>query len=224
MKPLRHHRRRDGRACAFTLIELLVVISIIGIIAGLMVGLTSLAERKMRLSRVKAELDNLVTAIDSYRHQFGTYPADNQIATAPDRSVPNQLYYELVGTTVNSGNNLFTSLQQNETYTSAEIKAVFGVDGFVNAGPAQRDPNNPDQTMARNFLPSLKPSQIGVITNNNRKFFVLTVPVQRPGGLRTEINPWHYLSTGPTNNPATFDLWAEILIGHDPYIIGNWKN
>jgi hypothetical protein len=37
------------------------------------------------------------------------------------------------------------------------------------------------------------------------------------------LNPWRYVSTQPTNNPATYDLWAEYLDGKDLKIIGNWS-
>jgi hypothetical protein len=38
------------------------------------------------------------------------------------------------------------------------------------------------------------------------------------------LNPWRYVSTNPTNNPGSFDLWAEIPVGRDRVkIIGNWK-
>lgn len=37
------------------------------------------------------------------------------------------------------------------------------------------------------------------------------------------INPWHYNTTNPTNNPGEFDLWADIVVGDDFITIGNWK-
>ena len=38
-----------------------------------------------------------------------------------------------------------------------------------------------------------------------------------------QINPWRYVVSNPSNNPKTYDLWAEVLIGDNTYIIGNWK-
>jgi hypothetical protein len=38
------------------------------------------------------------------------------------------------------------------------------------------------------------------------------------------LNPWRYVSTNPTNNPNSFDLWAEIIVKGERRIIGNWKN
>ncbi|MFM7555193.1 MAG: type II secretion system protein, partial [Verrucomicrobiota bacterium] len=64
------------RAAAFTLLELLVVMSIIGILAGMVVGLAPAAATKMKESRVRAELAQLVTLIEAYKARFGVYPPD----------------------------------------------------------------------------------------------------------------------------------------------------
>ncbi|MCX6881855.1 MAG: prepilin-type N-terminal cleavage/methylation domain-containing protein [Verrucomicrobia bacterium] len=73
----RNQNRVAGKQAAFTLIELLVVITIIGVLAGLVVGMSGLASRKMRDMRVNAELQNLVAGIESYKLQTGFYPPDN---------------------------------------------------------------------------------------------------------------------------------------------------
>ena len=52
---------------AFTLVELLVVISIIGLLAGMLVGLAPAAMAKMRDARVRVELNQLVAAIEEYK-------------------------------------------------------------------------------------------------------------------------------------------------------------
>src|SRR4051794_19013634 len=91
MAPLAAEQRREpgaegrvfGRLLAgktqpgFTLIELLVVISIIGILAGLVLGLAGLATRKSRESRIRTELTKLVTDIENYKAALGLYPPDH---------------------------------------------------------------------------------------------------------------------------------------------------
>src|SRR5450756_1847762 len=108
-------RRRS--AVAFTLIEMLLVISIIGVLTAMIIGLSGYAAEKRIRSRVTAELHMLLTAIDSYKAQFGTYPPDNQVLGLVDRSFPNQLYYELSGTEVT--NKVFTSSEVS-TFTSLQ--------------------------------------------------------------------------------------------------------
>ena len=89
MKQLK--RNRTARR-GFTLGELLVVIVIIGILAGLVVGLSGTASYKMRESRTRAELVAIETAIEAYKAKFGHYPPCN-----PDDPALNSLYYELTG-------------------------------------------------------------------------------------------------------------------------------
>src|SRR5439155_1461983 len=143
---------------AFTLIELLVVIGIIGLLAGLIVGLTSYTARKTKESRVRAELNQIATAIEAYKARFAHYPPDNVVSRNPFlvvNPVTNSLFYEL---------------------TEVLVVSV----------PSPLD---------RGDQPS---------------------PVRG-------LNPWRYVSTQPTNNPATFDLWAEYVEGGKVKIICNWS-
>src|SRR5437867_10860928 len=74
-------RRLPGmrRCLAFTLIELLVVISIIALLASLIVGLAGYAGRNNIRTRVQAELNQVITAIEAYKAHFGHYPPDNVV-------------------------------------------------------------------------------------------------------------------------------------------------
>src|SRR5258708_36249247 len=76
---LRCKMRRENPAfcAAFTLVELLVTISIIGILAGLLVGLAGVAKKKGTISRVEAELGRIDLAIGSYKSSMNFYPPDN---------------------------------------------------------------------------------------------------------------------------------------------------
>ncbi len=75
------YKRRDAtpgqtRLPAFTLIELLVVVAIIAILAA--IALPNLLEAQVRskVSRAKAELRTLTTALESYRVDTNRYPED----------------------------------------------------------------------------------------------------------------------------------------------------
>src|SRR5688572_24620995 len=79
-EPNRGVRLRSRRhPLAFTLIELLVVISIIALLASLIVGLAAYAGRSNIRTRVRAELNQVITAIDAYKAHFGHYPPDNYL-------------------------------------------------------------------------------------------------------------------------------------------------
>jgi prepilin-type N-terminal cleavage/methylation domain-containing protein len=209
---------------AFTLIELLVVISIIGVLASLTVGLSGLATRKSKESRIQAEMTKLVSAIENYKSQIGSYPPDN---TQADPTVPgskgtpgrNQLFYELGGTTFNSSTMRFYIAGKQE---QAPDPANFGAAGYANSARQEPDLKFTESFKANQFqLVQLKPAV---------QAYVLVVPVKGPsvralaavgGGT---VNPWLYVSSSPTNNAERFDLWTEVVIGKNIVRFSNWEN
>jgi len=64
---------------AFTLVELLVVITIIGILAALITVAAVGALRRAREAEVKAEIDQIDTAIEEYKNKATSYPPNCQI-------------------------------------------------------------------------------------------------------------------------------------------------
>jgi type II secretion system protein G len=66
--------RADRGRSAFTLVELLSVIAIIGILAGLIIGIAGYASRKADRGRAIAEMERLRNALEEYRLERGTYP------------------------------------------------------------------------------------------------------------------------------------------------------
>ena len=195
------------RSFAFTLIELLVVIAIIAILAALFLSLGGSASRKKKIARVKVELIQITTMIDSYREKLGYYPPDN-----PNNPALNTLFYELSGTTSNGTDH--ATLNGSASIKSTDIPLVFGVASFVNSASVL------DASEARDFSKGLRLSQFRGITNPANAQ-VLSVPVD---GALPGINTWRYRSSNPTYNPNGYDLWAEIVISGETHIIGNWKH
>ncbi|MEO6035006.1 MAG: type II secretion system protein [Verrucomicrobiota bacterium] len=194
---------------AFTLIELLVVIAIIGILAALITNLSKSAADKRKLARVRVELAELETVIESYEKKMGSFPPDNGnlINDSVDRpsSATNQLFYELAGATINDLQTIYTSFQ-GITISKGDVQNYFKRDGIANS-----QGNQPF------FSP--KPNRHKPIPGGSVE--VLVVPVEF---LQGQINPWHYdASSTNRHNPDSYDLWAQILIGGQTNIIGNWK-
>lgn len=204
------------RPAAFTLIEMLVVIAVIGILAGMFIGIYPAVNEKRVRARVKAEIALLVIAIEDFKKDQGFYPPDNRnnFAAPP-------LYYELVG--CNLENDQFVPTAGGRPIQSASVKNALSVDGFVNTGILPIPPNKP----SKNYLPGLNPDQHGYTTNTTPWAEVLLVPYRSVDG---DFNPWRYNSSSPEHNPGSFDLWAEIDLGKRdaagqkvPVIIGNWR-
>jgi prepilin-type N-terminal cleavage/methylation domain-containing protein len=214
---------------AFTLIELLVVISIIGVLASLSVGLTGVATRKSKESRIKAEMTKIINAIENYKSALGFYPPDH--AGFPST---NQLFYELSGTIyTNFPSGQFSAVGRQEPIPATAIESLFNSRGFANAARDRRD---------LKFSEVFKPSQfktIGVPVTPPGQVDILAVPVDGPKDRRvydpsgpvtwvitvnkTRVNPWLYVSTSPTNNPDRFDLWTEVAIGGKAIRFSNWE-
>jgi prepilin-type N-terminal cleavage/methylation domain-containing protein len=216
-------RQKLSASQGFSLVELLVVIAIIGVLASLVVGLSGLAGRKSKEAKVRAELAQYITAIDRFKDHFGYYPPDHVRPDGTVDPVVNQLYYELAGIVVNNQTRSFqTSLG---VLPATAVSMIFGPkrEGFVNAAP--------DPKQVKSFVGNWKASQVKTVLLQGFNVQVLAAPVDfRKGDVRAPfptpnntVNPWRYVSTNPTNNPNSFDLWAEVPLGREIKIIGNWK-
>ncbi|HTI97676.1 MAG TPA: CopG family antitoxin [Dongiaceae bacterium] len=205
---------RGRSSAAFTLVELLVVITIIGIIAGLTVGLAGVAVKKSKISRVKAEMEKLSTAIKTYQSKKGYFPPDN-----PNNTLTNALYYELAGTVNNQ--QIYTTLDSQDTITNTTaiptLSTYCGVGGLANSSTGSKDSDN---FTAESFLSNFKSTEFLTTTNGVKLF---KVSGDAPGTQPT-FNTWHYVSSHPTNNPSGFDLWAEVMFGNKTNVICNWSD
>jgi prepilin-type N-terminal cleavage/methylation domain-containing protein len=209
---------------AFTLIELLTVIAVIGILAALLFPAFSAVKRHALINHATTEMAQLETAIDRYKAAYGFYPPGN--AQSPPNPAINQLYYELTGTTNTPGGN-FAPLDGSSTIAPADVTSFFGVVGFINCTTTN---STEDAPKARDFLPDLKPNQIGVITNGGTGSANLIVSsIDWPTAAGAQIsaqshnNPWRYNSSSPTNNPGSYDLWIQLVIAGKTNLICNWS-
>lgn len=224
---------------AFTLIELLAVIAIMGVLAALLVGLAPAAGAKMRESRIRAELQQLITAIEEYKARYGFFPPDGLAGLQPGYARPelNPLYYELTGMLVINPFDpagYFQSIDGAQKLNSFQLSTYFGRTGIANSSPDKK----------RILNQSFKPSQHANLFNHvpgQPDIELLIVPQPWPAAdragsplsslptivgydpVRNPLNPWRYVSSNPTNNPASYDLWAEFWRGKQKIIIGNWK-
>jgi prepilin-type N-terminal cleavage/methylation domain-containing protein len=197
----------------FTLIELLIVIAIIAILAAMIIPVTGAVNRTKIKSKAHTELERIATSIELYKAKLGHYPPDN-----PNNPALNQLYFELVGTTITNGT--YVTLDGAAQVSVAALPMVFGswVGGFINTS---RTGAGDESRPAGRFLDSLKPDESITITSpppNLTKLLVAAVPA--PVGY---INYFSYVSSNPTNNPNSFDLWVDVVINGKTNRINNWS-
>jgi prepilin-type N-terminal cleavage/methylation domain-containing protein len=231
----------------FTLLELLVVIAIIGILAGFVVGLAPVANARMREGRLKGQLEDLVSAVEEYKAQKGVYPPDNYDAVnRVTISELNPLYHELTGLFVDNSSDKphFVTPEGSDFIYSAQTEHFFHREGFVNAVPlgkrrtfVHQIPGTmharifrsttdagyaPIEVLAVGYIADATPNKKGAgfwWPTDAATTAVFPTPIPSNPGL----NPWHYVSTNPTNNPGGFDLWAEVIVNGEKKIFGNWK-
>lgn len=237
---IQRQHARASRLQGFTLIELLVVISVIGILASLIVGVSGVATTKARLSQTTALLNNVVTAIDSYQADRGSYPPDAIFRNGVVNTATNQLFYELTGT-VYTPRRTYTSLSGSEEISRPQINRFFGRDGFQNVAQ--------NETEVKGYL-DVGASEVGEISlDPNVK--VLTAPIPWPlkqmegsyqnvlgNNIQLEslrpykggdqrfrgINPWQYRASGLNRfNQQSYDLWVDLVIGTKIYRVNNWS-
>jgi prepilin-type N-terminal cleavage/methylation domain-containing protein len=196
----------------FTLIELLVVMAIIGILSSLIVGVMSRATVGAAKAVATTERAEIGSAIQEYHDKLGFYPPDN-----PNDSAMNPLWFELSGTTNNGVN--YVTLDGSGQIQVAEINAKFNRQGFANSGT--RAHGTDENAAPISFLSNLQGKQLGQSESNQPFIKILNCSAGAPPG--TTLNPWHYVSTHPTHNPGSYDLWVDLVAGGKTYQVNNWS-
>ena len=187
----------------FTLIELMTVMSIIIILAGLVVGISSYANRSAIESRTKAEIKAMETALESYKADYGAYPP-------LDQDVWNNNIAAKGGIT-----NVFSSAVSVPTSANDS-----NTNGWLNINYVWRaisGMNTPKAYM------SFTAKQLKAITNSSGYSYTVILD---PNG-----NPYGYNPINPSGNPQTYDLWSAGVDGKSSYPaltstnddIGNWQ-
>lgn len=122
----------NSRKFAFTLIELLIVVAIIAILAAIAVPNFLEAQTRSKVSRARADMRTMVTALETYRIDSNRYPP--MLGTIPAGQVLNATNFY-----GNARLNGWRGLPQNLTtpvaYITSIVPDVFKVGKTANLGP-----------------------------------------------------------------------------------------
>jgi hypothetical protein len=156
----------------------------------------------------------------------------------------NPLFYELWGmiaspTTVAGQVIYFTNtfnanpnagVSGYETITSTLLQQYFNVGGVQNSSPDTNEIINFFRTLNAKEIQNIGPSaQVPV--------WVFATPAVGPTNstppapppvpwspvLHQFVNVIRYVSSNPTNNPTSYDLWVDLLIGGKTNRVSNWS-
>jgi prepilin-type N-terminal cleavage/methylation domain-containing protein len=212
---------------AFTLIELLVVMAVIGVLAAMLLGVVGGVKKKQYIYNTQAEMEKIETALERYKAAYGAYPPTSP--APPTSTLVNPLFYELMGTIYSPSADNYTNLDGSlPALTTAYVKSAFGVGGFVNC---TKPGAGEDSAKARSFISDLRANQIYNFTNSTTGPLGVNLLIgsvngpdatYKPLGL-ADLNPWRYNSSNPTNNPGSYDLWIQLVVGGKTNLICNWS-
>jgi type II secretory pathway pseudopilin PulG len=111
--------RSSFRDSAVTIIELLLVITVILILAGLILSISSYVQNKGARARAEAEIAAMSAALESYKADNGIYPRDNPGSTYTDslnaRSLPSPAPSPSPNVYTNAAVFLYTELSGLDT-------------------------------------------------------------------------------------------------------------
>jgi prepilin-type N-terminal cleavage/methylation domain-containing protein len=212
---------RPPRSAAFTLIEMITVIAIIAILAGLVLAVNGLAQKKAARGRAEAEIRALSSALESYKTDNGGYPQDSSKTDSLDpRNASVAVDPSPQGAVAQSSLFLYGALTGDSV----------NYNGVIDSGET-----------AQNYAPDFfKPSRLGGIKDANTGKVTTVQFIMDPFG-----NPYGYstaglaveqsfradLSTNPNASRSsqkgynpTFDLWSSggDTSGNSAKWVKNW--
>lgn len=196
--------RPPRTSAAFTLIEMITVIAIIAILAGLILAVNGLVQKKSAMARAEGEIRTISSALEAYKTDNGGYPQDPTKTDALDARSASDV--SPTGKTA-----------QSSLYLYEQLSGDLDGNGTIDASET-----------SKNYLPDFfKPSRLGGPKVNGKVTPIQYImdPFGNPygystAGLLVEQEYRGLLATNPSANRAatnskgtqgynpTFDLWS----------------
>jgi hypothetical protein len=166
-------------------------------------------------------MEQIATGIEIYKAKRGYYPPDN-----PGKPSTNQLYYELAGTTFTPP-DVYRTIDGRSQIRTNTIGSAFRVSGFLNSSTG--DVGDEGSTVVNCLKSGLQAGQVADLGTTGIKVLVGSVPLPPnlagvyPGTAGGGYCAWRYVSSNPTNNPNSYDLWIDVILDGKTNRICNWS-
>lgn len=198
--------RQPRRIIAFTLVELLATMAIIAILSAIAIGGIRGAKQRANITRARADLAALVTALEEFKRVYGDYPQLGEFAQAP--ATPTG-----ITATLPNGAGPGNNTAQAKLFNC--LTGVFGPTRFT----------NPDRLNGQNFLDVGRLVVNGTLTNT----FLVPVsntpnPPAKPEQNVSLLDPWgrrylYYYKTA--RNPNAWQASSYVLYSAGPNVAAN---
>ena len=226
MRPFKHYFKRRLTTLQGVLATLCVILlAWLGYLVVHFLSVKSLQRKvdhafPLLVADIRIQRADLVRAIEDYKSKYGFYPKDHVVSRNPlvVDAVTNPLLYELAGVLYNPTNSTF-ALGHLEPADAGFVKAYFNCDGFTNSSTTDAGLNH---FLSVEGLPFRQ-------LHDDPDVFVASFSwdptnVDEAVFYEVEIGSWRYVSTSPTNNPKSYDLWIEVRTRNRILTVGNWKD
>ena len=217
--PLANRQLNGRQAVAVVLAVIVVGAAAYGLYFGIA---TFLHRRTVRasipkyLDGLRGHRDQIVKAIEKYHTQFGFYP-QNHAKNGPERALLNPLYYELMGTLWVTNYQAFRLSNTKDLLKLDRALAAFNMRSFSNSMTS-----GPIATLwPTNFIDNL-----GFVGHEDDD--VILLASSAPDGIDETVlddfntSTWRYAADPAEHNPGKYDLWIELDVLGQHYVIGNW--
>lgn len=199
-------RQRHRRFTAFTLLELLAAMALIAILSAIAIGGIRSAKQRAAITRARAELAALATALEEFKRFYGDYPQLGGLTQAP--ATP-------TGITATLPNGAGPGIETAQSKLFNCLTGVFGPRGF----------SNPDRLNGPNFL------DVGRFTINGTLNTTFLVPVSntpnppaKPEQNVSLLDPWGRRYLYYYKSARSPDLWQAsgfVLYSAGPVVAAN---
>jgi len=170
------------QAEGFTLVELLTVMTIIGILAGLVLGTFKFVQEKAARSRAEAEIKAMEAAMESYKADNGAYPI-------------------VAGTTDTLDSGAATLAYTASTYGASSLEIYKALTGDLNADRRIDKSSSSLEKDTKQYF-EFKPNQL-----NPSGGTAQVTAIADPWGNSYGYSTINQTDSTKGNNP-TFDLWS----------------